>query len=189
MRWLVSEVPRRVDIVTEPDARQSQLTKIRVDLRDEEFKPQLNAELELKVISPSEKDIVIASKQDAQKVGRYIAEFSSREPGAYRIVATAKSPDGELIETRETGWVSDPAIDEFESLQPNRDFLRQIAEKTGGELIEVASLDSFAADFDSKKVPVSETKTVPWWHRWSIFGAAVGLLIAEWGARRMWGLA
>ena len=189
MRWLVSEVPRRVDIVTEPDARQSQLTKIRVDLRDEEFKPQLNAELELKVISPSEKDIVIASKQDAQKVGRYIAEFSSREPGAYRIVATAKSPDGELIETRETGWVSDPAIDEFESLQPNRDFLRQIAEKTGGELIEVASLDSFAADFDTKKVPVSETKTVPWWHRWSIFGTAVGLLIAEWGARRIWGLA
>lgn len=189
MRWLVSETPRRVEILAEPHATQSQLTEIRVDLRDEEFKPQLNAELELKVISPSGKEIVIASKQDTKKVGRYIAEFSSREPGAYRVVATAKSPDGELIETRETGWVSDPAIDEFESLQPNRDFLKQIAEKTGGELIEVTSLDSFAAEFDTKKVPISETKTVPWWHRWSIFGAAVGLLIAEWGARRMWGLA
>jgi len=165
------------------------LTKIRVDILDEEFKPQLNAELELKVITPSKKEIVIASEQDSGKVGSYIAEFSSREPGAYRIVATAHSSDGELIETRETGWISDPAIDEFESLQPNRELLQQIADQTGGELVEVANLDSFAAGFDSKKVPVSETKSIPWWHRWSIFAAAIGLLCAEWGARRMWGLA
>ena len=189
LRWLVSETPRRVEVLAEPDAEQSQLTRLRVDVRDEEFKPMLNAELELKVITPSKKEIVIASQQDSRKVGSYIAEFSSREPGAYRVVATANSPEGELIETRETGWVSDPAVDEFASLQPNRNFLQQIADKTGGELVEAANLDSFAAGFDSKKVPVSETKTVPWWHRWSIFGAAIGLLLAEWGARRMWGLA
>ena len=189
LRWLVSETPRRVEVLAEPDAEQSQLTRLRVDVRDEEFKPMLNAELELKVITPSKKEIVIASQQDSRKVGSYIAEFSSREPGAYRVVATANSPEGELIETRETGWVSDPAVDEFASLQPNRNFLQQIADKTGGELVEAANLDSFAAGFDSKKVPVSETKTVPWWHRWSIFGAAIGLLLVEWGARRMWGLA
>ena len=132
---------------------------------------------------------MITSRQDSRKVGTYLAEFSSQEPGAYRIIATAKSPDGELIETRESGWIADPAIAEFESLQPDREYLQQIAEKTGGELVEISSLDSFAANFDSRKVPVSETKTTPWWHRWSIFGAAIGLLLAEWGARRMWGLA
>ncbi|QEG23599.1 hypothetical protein MFFC18_35000 [Mariniblastus fucicola] len=189
LRWLVSETPRRVEVLAEPDLSQSQLTRIRVDIRDEEFKPQLNAELELKVITPSQKEIAIASQQDSRKVGSYVAEFSSREPGAYRVVASAKSPEGELIEMRETGWVSDPAVAEFESLQPNRDFLRQIANETGGELVEVADLESFASDFDARKVPVSETKSVPWWHRWSIFAAAIGLLLAEWGARRMWGLA
>ena len=178
-------------MVAEPaaDRSQSQLTKIRVDVLDEEFKPQLNAELELKVITPSKKEILIASQQDSGKVGSYIAEFSSREPGAYRIVATATSSDGELIETRETGWISDPAIDEFQLLQPNRELLQQIADKTGGELVEVAQLESFADAFDSKKVPVSETKSIPWWHRWSIFASAIGLLLAEWGTRRMWGLA
>ena len=189
LRWLVAETPRRVEVLAEPDAEESQLTRIRVDIRDEEFKPQLNAELELKVITPSEKEILIASQQDSRKVGSYVAEFSSREPGAYKIIAVAKSPEGEVVETRETGWVSDPAIDEFESLQPNRDFLQQIADETGGELVEVANLESFAAGFDSKKVPVSETQTVPWWHRWSIFAAAIGLLLVEWGARRTWGLA
>ena len=191
LRWLVSETPRRVEVVAEPaaDRSQSQLTKIRVDVLDEEFKPQLNAELELKVITPSKKEILIASQQDSGKVGSYIAEFSSREPGAYRIVATATSSDGELIETRETGWISDPAIDEFQLLQPNREILQQIADKTGGELVEVAQLESFADAFDSKKVPVSETKSIPWWHRWSIFASAIGLLLAEWGTRRMWGLA
>jgi len=189
LRWLVSETPRRVEVLAEPDPEQSQLTRIRVDVRDEEFKPQLNAELELKVITPSAKELVIGSQQDSRKIGSSVAEFSSREPGAYRIVASAKSPDGELIETRETGWVSEPAIAELESLQPNRDFLKRIADATGGELVEVADLESFASTFDTRKVPVSETKTVPWWHRWSIFGAAVGLLLTEWGARRMWGLA
>lgn len=189
MRWLVSEVPRRVQVLAQPDLQQSQLTKIRVDIRDEEFKPQLNAELELKVITPSEKEITIASQQGAGKVGSYVAEFTSREPGAYRIVATAKSPDGEVIETRETGWVSEPGLDEFQSLQPNRAFLQQLAEKTGGQLVDVDDLESFAAGFDSQKVPITETKTVPWWHRWTIFAAAVGLLLAEWGTRRMWGLA
>ena len=191
LRWLVSETPRRVDVLAEPasDPSQTQLTKIRVNVLDEEFKPQLNAELELKVITPSKKEIVIASEQDSGKVGSYIAEFSSREPGAYRIVATANSSDGELIEARETGWVSDPAVDEFASLQPNRELLQQIADQTDGELVEIANLESFAAAFDSKKVPISETKSIPWWHRWSIFAAAIGLLCAEWGARRMWGLA
>ena len=189
LRWLVSDTPRRVEVLAEPDSDEPQLTNIRVDIRDEAFKPQLNAELDLKVISPSGKEIAIASQQDSAKVGSYVAEFSSREPGAYRIVATASSPSGELIEARESGWVSDPAVDEFESLQPNREFLHRIAKETGGELVEVADLDSFASAFDSKKVPVSETQTIPWWHRWSIFGAAIGLLLAEWGARRMWGLA
>ena len=53
LRWLVSETPRRVEVLAEPDADQSQLTRLRVDVRGEEFKPQLNAELELKVITPS----------------------------------------------------------------------------------------------------------------------------------------
>ena len=187
LRWLVSETPRRVEVLAEPD--ESQLTKIRVDIQSEEFKPQLNAELELKVITPAEKEIVITSQQDSQKVGRYIAEFSPGEPGAYRVVATAKTPEGELIETRETGWVSDHAVAEFESLQPNRSFLQQLADKTGGEVVEVSDLESFASGFDTKKVPISETKSVPWWHRWTIFAAAIGLLLVEWGARRMWGLA
>ena len=104
-------------------------------------------------------------------------------------MATAKTPEGELIETRETGWVSDPAVAEFESLQPNRSFLQQLADKTGGEVVEVSDLESFASGFDTKKVPISETKSVPWWHRWTIFAAAIGLLLVEWGARRMWGLA
>lgn len=189
LRWLVSEVPRRVEVSTEPDPVQSQLTKIRVEINDEEFKPQLNAKLELKVVTPSKKEIVIASQQDSRKAGAYVAEFSSQESGAYRIVATAKSPDDEMIESRESGWISDPAAAEFESLQPSRKFLEQMAKETGGELVEIADLDSFASKFDSRKVPVSETKTVPWWHRWSIFAVAIGLLLTEWGARRIWGLA
>ena len=162
---------------------------IQVDIHDDEFKPQLNADLELKVITPDKKEIVIAGQQDSKKVGRYVADFSSRLPGAYRVIATAKTPEGQLIEKRESGWISEPAIAEFETLQPNRRFLEMVANKTGGEVIEINDLSTFASSLDTRKVPVSETQTIPWWHRWSVFSVAVGLLLAEWGARRMWGLA
>ena len=190
MRWLVSDVPRRVEVeVKQVDAAASNHVTMLVQTNDEKFQPQLNADVELTVTTPSGKSINLAAEQDSERAGHYRTTFVSRETGAYRVNALVTSTDGSMIEQRESGWVSEPAVNEFRSLQPNREFLASLAKSTGGELIEMNQLDSLANSFDNREVPITETRTEPWWHRGWIFTAAIGLLVVEWGARRLWGLA
>ena len=97
--------------------------------------------------------------------------------------------DGSEIGRREIGWVSEPALEEFQQLTPDREFLETLAEKTGGEIIEFDQLDSFVNSLPNRKIPVSEPWVYPLWHQWSVFAFAIVCLVGEWGMRRWNGLA
>ena len=187
LRWLVSDVPRRVEVAI--SQKESDKSGIAIQAFDDEYAPQLNSSVELVVTTPSGKRIELAAEQDAKRAGQYVTNFVSREPGAYRVSAKVKTPEGNLVEERESGWVSEVAADEFQTLIPNRKWLEEIAAKTGGEVIELDNLESFANSFENRKVPQTVTRIEPWWHRWPIFLSAICLLIGEWGTRRMAGLA
>ena len=188
LRWLVSDVPRRVEASVDRRSDSSQLVEINVDVRDEQYKPYDNATIPIEVTTPDEKTIQLTARASDELPGRYSANFSSSVPGAYRARVNAQAEDGHEIEQRETGWVSDPDSEEFQSLVPNRDFLEELAERTGGEVVEANALDEFVAGLSIRKVPITETRTLPWWHRWSIFVIAISLLVVEWGVRRWKGL-
>jgi hypothetical protein len=112
----------------------------------------------------------------------------SKQPGAYRVVATATSADGSTAGEREAGWAAQPAADEFARLTPDRDFLLELASKTGGEVVEGDALEAFVAGLPARKAPVTEQWTSPLWHHPLYFLVAVACLIAEWGLRRVNGL-
>ncbi|MEM7784464.1 MAG: hypothetical protein AAF623_14015, partial [Planctomycetota bacterium] len=61
-------------------------------------------------------------------------------------------------------------------------------QRSGGEVIRLESLDDFADSLEHREIPVMQTRTLPWWHRWTIFTLALTLLIGEWGIRRIKGL-
>src|SRR5438552_12544911 len=72
---------------------------------------------------------------------------------------------------------------------PNRALLETIARQTGGEVIAVNKLDSFAASLPNRKAPITESWTMPLWHRSTVFLFAFFCFIAEWGLRRWKGMA
>ena len=74
-------------------------------------------------------------------------------------------------------------------MKPNRALLETIARQTGGEVIAPARLDSFAANLPNRKAPITESWTMPLWHRSTVFVFALACFIAEWGLRRWKGLA
>ena len=121
--------------------------------------------------------------------GQYAANYVPRTPGAYRAKVTARNPDGSEIKQTETGWVSEPAGDEFFTLKPNRDFLETLARESGGEMVSLSGLDSFVRTLSNRDIPVVEPKIHSVWHTWAVFLLAVGLLVFEWGLRRWKGLA
>ncbi len=105
------------------------------------------------------------------------------------MLATATAPDGAAVGQREAGWAAQPAADEFAHLQPDREWLESIAARTKGEVVDGDSLASFVASLDSRDAPITEPWISPLWHQPFFFLIAIACLAAEWGLRRLNGLA
>jgi len=188
LRWSVSDVPRRVEVNVVQKNDSNRTVEIVVEVRDEEYKPFDNATVAISVQTPSGKKIELVGEPSDTQAGKYQANFVSSEPGAYLATVDAVASDGTDIESRESGWVSEHDIDEFKSLEPNRAFLESLAERSGGEVVELDELDQFVSSLEHRDVPVTETSSLPWWHNWGMLFLALGLLVSEWGIRRLKGL-
>ena len=175
MRWLVVDVPSRVELQAEADAHADGI-RLRVRARDKSFQPIDNA-----VASVTIKPVgATGPPQDATEI-RLSAEASPTEAGAYETIyvpritagyqATASVIDTAGAEAGRAvaGWASNPAADEFRSLKPNVALLESIAKATGGEVLTIDKLESFARTLPNRKAPVSETFSYPIWHQPIVF--------------------
>jgi hypothetical protein len=190
VRWLVGDVPTRVELSVrpKPDSTVPALD-LAVRVRDAEYQPLDNAKVSFRVILSGKDILTLDAEPDPQEAGTYRSSYVTKEPGAYRIVAAATAPDGSNIGEREAGWAAQPAADEFARLEPNREFLKTIASQTQGELVDSDNLASFVASLSSRSAPITEPWTSPLWHQPLYFLVAIACLLAEWGLRRVNGLA
>ncbi|APW63831.1 glutamine amidotransferase [Paludisphaera borealis] len=189
-RWLVSDVPSRVEVSARPKPESSApAVELSVRVRDPEYRPLDDAKVAVKITLPGGDALTLDAAADGREPGLYATTYVPKQPGAYRAVATATAVDGSTVGEREAGWAAQPAADEFARLAPDRAFLLTLAAKTGGEVIEGASLDSFVAGLPTRGAPITERWTSPLWDHPLYFLFAVVCLTAEWGLRRVNGLA
>ena len=186
VRWLVADVPKRVEIQVSNAPGRAVDAKIIV--RNDRFEPEDNAKLEITLIAPDHSEVNLDA-QPSEQPGQYTARFVPHENGAYRIRVEATDSDGEPIGIRDGGWVSQPAADEFRSLTPNTGLLTELAETTKGEVVEAKRLERFVASLATRKVPVMENWKSPLWQQVPVFLLAIILLVGEWALRRTYGMA
>ncbi len=190
IRWLVAEVPQRISAGVSPardDA--NRVIQASAQVRDENYEMLDNAKVDIAVTTPEGNLIQVASQPKGTESGIYEASIAGRNEGIYRATIAAQGPDGSRIGEVETGWVSDPAREEFATLRSNREFLETVAQQTGGEVIELNELDRFVSTLNQREIPVTEPQVRSIWHTWGVFLIAVMLLSFEWGLRRWKGLA
>lgn len=195
MRWLVVDVPDRVDFTA--TAEQGRM-KLAVRVRDKAFRPMDDAQVKLEVTGPGGKKSTLYGEPSLKEAGLFEAEFFPREPGAYRATATVENtsptpPDGtppaeKVIATKTTGWAHDPLPAEFASLAPGRDWMERVARETGGQMLTLEDLDRLPALLQDIRVPVEETLTTPLWHTSWMFVLILALLTLEWFLRRKGGV-
>ncbi len=197
VRWLVSEVPSRVQCTIEPVAADaSESVQIRVRVRDQKFQPVDDARVTVAIEPvgfPGSNDAIPAPvKLEADiataEPGLYEATYVPRQSGGYRAIATVKSGAGEDLGRAEAGWSSDLAAEEFRSLSPNVPLLEQLAHKTGGRVVAADELASFARKLPQQTAPVMETWTRPAWQTPLVLLAAIACFVVEWGLRRWKGM-
>ena len=157
-------------------------------VRDARFEPLDNATVRVTVTAPGGAKLELSAAPGDDEAGSYHASYVPRLPGAYRAVVSVAGPDGAQIGTRETGWTSDPAADEFRDLRPDRALLDRIARESGGQLVEASELAGLVAELPNRRVPITEPSITPLWHQPWVFLLAIACLCGEWGLRRWRGL-
>ena len=197
IRWLVSDVPNRVDLAVAPQAGDpNNAVRFQVRARDAKFQPMADASVSIEVqpvlsdgaTGALAKPIRLMAEPALSEAGLYEATFVPRLTGGYRATAIAANSVGAEVGRAEAGWSVDLAAEEFRSLAPNTAFLESIARKTGGRVVAAADLDSFVRRLPNMKAPVMEARSFPLWHTPEMFGFALICLLAEWGLRRRKGM-
>jgi hypothetical protein len=151
--------------------------------------PLDNATVELTIEPLEGEPLSLTAEMHGSEPGVYTASYWARQPGGYRVLAKVTAADGSFVGTASSGWTAEAGAAEFRDLRPNRQWLQQMAEATGGEVIREDRLQAFANDLPSRKVPVTETWVYPLWHRAWVMSLAMICLCCEWGLRRWKGLA
>ncbi len=187
IRWLVANVPRRVELTIERQSGSEQV-RFRLRVKDEGFAPLDNATARLTIIQPDNEVFELVAEPSGRIAGEYTADFMPAQTGLNRVTAEVSDHQQNVIGTQESGWIAQPEIEEFAQVIPNRELLKQIAERTGGEVINANQLSAFVDSLGNRQIPFTEQNIYPWWHHWSLFVTALALLIAEWGIRRWKGL-
>ena len=183
-RWLVADVPEPVEIEL-VESEENDSVQLRVRVRDEKFAAQENAQVKLAVHSSGQKTPIILQTEPALDApGVFQAEFLPRESGGYRVTADVSTLEGVTVGQAETGWVTQPQVQEFRRITLDRKALEQLAAQTGGRVLTYDELDEFAQTLPTTNVPVTEYRSDPLWHQPWFFLLALGCLVGEWGLRR-----
>jgi hypothetical protein len=196
VRWLVTDVPNRVDLTAEPQPENPNgAILLQVRVRDAKFQPLDNASISLQV-DPVMVEATDAASTNSIKIqvepssepGLYQATYLPRATGGYRASVCVTNTEGVEVGRSATGWSSDLAAEEFRSLTPNLPLLQSIAQRSGGKIISASSLGQFARDLPRRHAPIMEAWTFPLWHTPAMLAFAMITLISEWGLRRWKGL-
>ena len=121
--------------------------------------------------------------------GEYRGTFTPQEAGLHEIRVEAARPGTEDV-VSDVAWVSaEESQAEYFEAQMRAPSLRRIAEETGGRFYTAANLTTLPEDisYTGRGITVVEEKDL--WNMPIIFLLLVLLVGAEWGYRRLRGLA
>ncbi len=189
IRWLVANVPDRISLTTR--SAPSTGRRLNITLRDPAFQPLENAHVKLtltRIGATNTSPVTLPAEPDPKVPGLFQAQYLPRDSGGYLAQAETRDADGKLLGRRQAGWATDFAAQEYRTLAPNRALLEAIARKTGGEVLTLDDLDTFASRLPSRRAPVTETHHFPLWHQTYLFLLALGCFVLEWYLRRWKGL-
>ena len=104
VRWLVGDVPGRVEVAVRPKADSSSpAVELTARVRDAEYRALDNAKVAFKITLPGGDALTLDAEPDGREAGTYAATYVTRQPGAYRVMASATAPDGSAVGEREAG--------------------------------------------------------------------------------------
>lgn len=191
IRWLVADVPKRMDVVVNEDsALGTGSVKLTAFVRGTDFEARENADVKFSVVGPDGQTFELTGEPSDSVAGQFESSIAASQPGAWQVSVSATVSDDPATPplVAATGWASQPDQKEMKSVQVDHSFLEQLAKITGGRTVPLSSLESFVGTLPQSNAPLVEIWSWPIWHSWWIFLTAVACLAIDWTLRRRRGL-
>jgi len=193
LRWLVADVPERISFqAAQKRGRANQPVVFGVRVRDKDFEPMDDVSIAIEVRDPNNQTVKIAAEPALSETGLFEAVYVPRRDGSYFARAVVADADGLELGNAENGWAVDLEAREFQSIRTNRPLLEKIANQTGGRVVKLDALDSFARSLPGLKAPVMDTWIRPLWDMRGILPAVflfvLMCFVGEWALRRWKGM-
>ncbi|MGB2862542.1 MAG: glutamine amidotransferase [Sedimentisphaerales bacterium] len=193
LRWLVADVPDRISFqAAQKRDRANQPVVFGVRVRKKDFEPMDDVSIAIEVRDPNGQTVKLTAEPVLSETGLFEAVYVPRLDGSYFARAVVTDADGLELGNAENGWSVDLEAREFQSIRTNRPLLEKIAQQTGGRVVELDALGSFARSLPSLKAPVMDTWIRPLWDLRGILPAVflfvLMCFVGEWALRRWKGM-
>ncbi len=189
VRWLTTkEDDKKVRVVTTKDIYSTvDIVEFTGQVYDEQYRPQNNAELKLRIFSEDEKtELTLNSVGN----GRYEGQISGMKSGDYSFDATAMI-DGKSAGEDNGKFAVGKINSEYFDTRINRELLEQIAYKTKAEYVGIENLGRLNSLLETQTfsaIEYSSVTEIEIWN-WEIIAAIIILLLGvEWFIRKRSGM-
>jgi hypothetical protein len=189
LRWLVDGVPDQVEpSFTNERVEPGEAAELTVSVVDPSFVELNDASVMITVTAPDGHISDVPMSWDGEHPGEYNAFLPTKAPGWYQAKIEATRA-GKSVGTAVTHFRAAPGDAEYFDATMHAGTLRRIAEETGGRFYDAAGTATLADDLRYTGRGVTTVEEHELWHMPIVLLLLVGLLCAEWGYRRVVGLA
>jgi len=190
LRWLVDGVPSVVDVHTSTD-RVDPGEPVTVDATvvDPQFVELNDATVVAQVSRPDGTSETVPLQWTGERDGHYRGTFVSTKAGAYEVAVDATRAGGKTVGSSTAYVRAVPSEVEYFDPTMHPQPLKRIAEDTGGRFYTADTAQSLAEDVRVAGRGVTAVEERELWNMPIVLITLLGLVCAEWGYRRVVGLA
>ncbi|HZJ33581.1 MAG TPA: hypothetical protein VFD21_18545 [Vicinamibacterales bacterium] len=190
LRWLVDGVPDVVDVHTSTE-RVDPGEPVTVDATvvDKQWVELNDATVIAHISRPDGTSENVPLQWTGERDGHYRGTFVSNKAGAYQVTVDATRAGGQSVGSNTVYVRAVPSEAEFFDPTMHAQPMKRIAEETGGRFYPADAAQSLADDVRYAGRGVTAVEERELWNMPIVLIALLGLVCAEWGYRRVVGLA
>ncbi len=187
-RYLVTDAPGQVSATT-PKTVLSDDTHfpLRVEVRDKEFKPVANAQVQARFMSPDGTSATVELAPVPLEEGIYGGDWTAEKPGSY-VAEIIAGRDTEELGREVISFRREDGVAESFHTGQNRELLEKLSDQTGGRYYRPDTASKLASDISYSEAGITARETRDLWDMPIVFLLALAIRSSEWLLRRKWGV-
>jgi uncharacterized membrane protein len=188
LRWLVSDVPSRVDVVAVGEGAVNEGIPLRVMVSDSAYARSNGAAVSAEVVSPAGERVQLPFDWSTDRDGEYTAMMVPGANGVHSVNVLAALGRDTIRSTVGYVRVADPTAEYF-GAEMRPAVLQQVSDETGGKFYRPADASRLVEDIVYTTSGATEVQRLDLWDMPVLFVILLSLLGAEWLYRRRRGMA